>query len=85
VISGYFNNDTQLDLAVTNRFDNTVGLLLGNGDGTFMDQTNYTVGSNPTSLISGDFNGNGKMDLAVIDTLSNDISVLLNECGKNNN
>ena len=54
-----------LDLAVANYSDNTVSVLLGNGDGTFQPQVTYAVGSDPTSIVAGDFNGDGRTDLAV--------------------
>ncbi len=38
IVSANVNNDTKQDLAVTNFFDNSVSILLGNGDGTFQDQ-----------------------------------------------
>lgn len=44
---------------------NTVSVLLGKGDGTFMTSVDYNSGSEPTSVIAGDFNGDGKPDLAV--------------------
>jgi hypothetical protein len=43
-----------------------VGVLLGNGDGTFQTTTPYnTFGSFPTSLAVADINGDGKLDLVV--------------------
>ncbi|SDX05991.1 Repeat domain-containing protein [Marininema mesophilum] len=36
-----FNGDGTPDLAVTNLIDNTVSVLLGNGDGTFAPQTTF--------------------------------------------
>ncbi|MBV8269097.1 MAG: VCBS repeat-containing protein, partial [Planctomycetaceae bacterium] len=35
------------DIVVTNEASGTVGVLLGNGDGTFQAQATYTVGSTP--------------------------------------
>jgi hypothetical protein len=80
LVSGDFNNDTKLDLAVTNYDDNTVGILLGNGDGSFQSQTTIPVGSDPTSLILGDFNGDTRLDLATVDSLSDELVILLNQC-----
>jgi hypothetical protein len=46
-------------------YNNTVGVLLNNGDGTFKPVQQYTVGTGPLSVAIGDFNGDGKLDLAV--------------------
>ena len=35
IAAGDFTGDGELDLAVANRADGTVSVLLGNGDGTF--------------------------------------------------
>ncbi len=77
-----FNGDGKLDLAVANWLDNTVSILLGNGDGTFTSAPGSPVaaGSLPTALAVGDFNGDGKLDLAVADDYGT-VSILL---GKGN-
>ena len=46
-------------------FDNTVSVLLGNGDGTFQPRRLTRLGPIPTPSWSGDFTGDGKLDLAV--------------------
>src|SRR5208337_722152 len=55
VASGDFNGDGIADLAVANNGDNTVSVLLGNGDGTFQAAVNYSAGSGPLSEAVGDF------------------------------
>jgi hypothetical protein len=50
---------------VANDLDQTVSVLLGNGDGTFQGRVNYGAGSNPVALAVGDFNRDGWPDLAV--------------------
>ena len=47
IVAGDFNGDGRLDLAVANQYDNTVSVLLGNGDGTFQPQVTYAVGVVP--------------------------------------
>ena len=44
---GDFNGDGQLDLAIANSRRQRVGVLLGNGDGTFQAQVDYAAGLGP--------------------------------------
>jgi len=37
----------------------TVGILLGNGDGTFQSEAEYTTGTSPYGVVAGDFNRDG--------------------------
>jgi hypothetical protein len=76
IVAGDFRGDGHLALAVTNAADDTVSVLLGNGDGTFQPQVTYTVGSAPLSIVAGDFTGNGRTDLAVANSQGN-LSILL--------
>ncbi len=50
---------------VTNSSDNTVSVLLGNGDGTFQAQKTYAVGTVPYYMAVADLTGSGKFDLVV--------------------
>ena len=66
------NRDGKLDLVVAEETGtlpgqslNTVGVLLGNGDGTFQPDISYPAGSHPVVVIADDFNGDGKPDVAV--------------------
>jgi hypothetical protein len=76
VAVGDFNGDGKLDLAVTGYgfqcdeygcvpVDETVRVLLGNGDGSFQPARSYSAGSRPSFVAVGDFNGDGIPDLAV--------------------
>ena len=76
VTSADFNGDGIPDLAASCPANGTVGIFLGNGDGTFTQTGSlvlpgsYGPGSNGGSLddmVAGDFNGDGIEDLAVAD------------------
>jgi hypothetical protein len=83
VAMGDFNGNGKLDLAVASEGSNSVGVLLGNGDGTFQAPQNFAAGYTPVSVAIGDFDGrhyaNGQpiMDLAVANLNTNTVSVLL--------
>ena len=60
------NGDGKPDLVVTNMCQDTVGVLLGNGDGTFQPAITYSPGGQyPTAVAVADLNGDGKPDLVV--------------------
>jgi len=61
------NADGHMDLVVADQGNNTVSVLLGNGDGTFQPRTDYATGNDPVYVAFGDFNGDGAMDIAVAD------------------
>jgi hypothetical protein len=76
---------TFYDLIVANSADNTVSVLLGNGDGTFENQVAYTLGAStdtdPVWIATGSFDAtnNANLDLAVADKGSNTVSILLGQ------
>jgi hypothetical protein len=75
VVTGDFNGDGRLDLAIANSFSNTVSVLLDNANGTFKPALTAATGTGPKSVAVGDFNKDGKLDLATANTY--DLSVLL--------
>ena len=76
---GDFNGDNKPDLVVTNNAasSNTLGILLGNGDGTFQAHTDIAGGGRPLQVIVADFNNDGGLDLAVANSIYSTITVLL--------
>ena len=89
LVAADLNGDGIPDLATANNVDNTVTVMLGNGDGTFQApldlgsgnrsaQTALTfpAGNGPYSIQAGDFNGGGIPSLAVVDQNSNYVSLL---------
>lgn len=66
---GQFTNSGFLDIITANGQDDSVAVLLGNGDGTFQPQVVTHVGVSstvmPYSLAVGDFNEDGNLDIAV--------------------
>lgn len=78
VVTGDFNNDGNLDFAVSHYTDMTIGVVLGNGDGTFNAPATYSTGAGrPWGLVAVDFNRDGKLDLASA-TSTGHLSLLLN-------
>ncbi len=77
VFSADLDGDGDNDLAVANA-DNTVSVLLNNGDGTFAAKVDYGAGFHPVSVFSVDLDGDGDNDLAVANEDDFTVSVLLN-------
>jgi hypothetical protein len=79
VAIGDLNNDGTPDLATANCCANSVSVLRGVGNGTFLPRVNYTTGpgSSPYSVAIGDLNNDGTPDLATANTNTDNVSVLL--------
>ncbi len=71
------NGDGYPDLVVTNQGDSSVGVLLGNGDGSFQGVATYPTGASPHDLTVGDFNGDGSPDIATANE-GGSVTLLLN-------
>ncbi len=63
------------DLVVSNSQSSNISVLRGNGNGTFMNGMNYSVGNSPRSASIGDFNDDGRQDVVVANFMSNNVSV----------
>jgi type II secretory pathway component GspD/PulD (secretin) len=79
IATGEFDtaNNSNADLVVTNSTDNTVSVLLGNGDGTFGAQNVFATGKGPAGVATADFNADAKADLAVTNQTDSTVSILL--------
>ena len=84
---GDLNGDGHADVVAANYNSNTIGVLLGNGDGTLQKAVPYSSGgSNPRGIALGDVNGDGFPDIAVANDCASDcgfqvqavVAVLLN-------
>ena len=82
LVAADLNGDGKMDLAVAGDGSSQVGVLSGDGDGTFQDAVSYPVSGNPFGITEGDFNGDGLTDLAVADQNSNSVAVLLANTAK---
>jgi hypothetical protein len=67
-----FNGDNKLDVALSLNDPIEVGLLLGNGDGSFQPLTRFPTNATglPTSLVAADFNRDGRLDVMTSDEYS---------------
>ncbi len=79
IASADLNGDSHPDIVVVNQTDNTISVLLGNGDGTFISAANspLATGQAPTAVTIADFNGDSLPDIAVTDPQTDSVSVYL--------
>ncbi len=79
IAAGDLNGDARPDLAVLNQSDNSVSVLLNNGDATFTAAPNspLTTGQTPSGITIADFNQDGHLDIAVTNPSTNSVSVFL--------
>jgi hypothetical protein len=72
---GDFNRDGKPDIISANDGANNVGVMIGNGDGTFAGAAYYGVGAGSIFANVGDINGDDRVDLTAV--TDNGLSVLL--------
>jgi len=73
-----FDRDGIVDVTVANIDDNTVSVLLGNGDGTFAPQQLIPVGGAPRGVAVLDVDGDGDTDIVNTNFGANNLSLMLN-------
>ncbi|CAF1263418.1 unnamed protein product [Adineta ricciae] len=73
------NNDHYLDFVAMDAIQNNLKLFLGNGDGTFQNQTTILMEYNSYlgSLVAADFNNDNCLDIAMLDILNHRLNVFL--------
>ncbi|CAF2767020.1 unnamed protein product [Rotaria sp. Silwood2] len=77
LIAADFNNDNQLDIAVSFSETNFIDIFLGYANGTFIYHISYSTGSTPTVIAVGDFNNDKQLDIAVINSQGFSFSIFL--------
>lgn len=73
-----FNRDGDTDICVVNIADNSVSILLGNGDGTYGPQQKITVGATPRGNAVLDADGDGDVDIVNTNYGNGNLSLLVN-------
>jgi len=79
VVTGDLNGDRLADLVTTNIGNDSLSILLGNGDGNFKDPLTLWIAEQPRAVVLQDFNGDGKPDLAVATAGNNRVTILLGD------
>src|SRR6202035_2564018 len=69
------------DLLVANDNSGTIGLLLGNGDGTVQTAATYGSGGDPEYVAVPDLTGDGKPDVLAGNHSPGEVGVLLSNAG----
>lgn len=78
-MTGDWDHNGTLDLALASEGLNGVSVLLGDGKGSFHPRVDYALPYGPSHLVVGDFDGNGHADLAAAHYTDSTISVLFGE------
>ncbi|CAF3165707.1 unnamed protein product [Rotaria sp. Silwood2] len=82
VAIGDFDNDGQMDIAVTKYHADSISIFLGYKNGSFTTQLTYLTGyrSWPSWITVGDFNRDKRLDIATSNFNMNNVGILLG-CG----
>ena len=80
---GDLNGDGRIDIVVADQAIQTLWVLLGRGDGTFLTPFQITIEDSrrPVSVAIANFDGTGNPDIAVTDDRLGKVFILLNDNG----
>ena len=78
---GAINSLDFLDVVTANNADNTISVLMGEGNGSFLDAVEYDVGYAPIDVIMADLTGDSISDLVVVNNGESFLTVLENDGG----
>lgn len=78
MVAANMNNDTILDLLISDAQNNTVILLLGNSNGTFQNAQAFSTDIFPNEIVVADFNNDGANDFASVNKEAYNVTVVLN-------
>ena len=73
------DGDGDPDIVVSNRTTHDVAIMKNNGDGLFLERSNFLTGLNPRYVDGADFDGDGDIDLCTPDYGSWTTTVLEND------
>jgi len=79
LVTGDFNRDGNLDIAIANGPADSITILMGRGDGTFNPGATIPTGNQPSSLVTTDLNGDGNLDLVVANLGDSTIQVFFGD------
>ena len=82
LVSGDFNNDHQLDIAVLNPANNSFSIFFGYGNGNFSTATTYSTETvlNPISSAVGDVNNDNCSDIVILGFDSYNVGIYIGHC-----
>jgi hypothetical protein len=76
-----FNGDGFMDVVKNSDESNWLSILLGTGDGRFLDFIPIDLGAESTGLAVGDMDGDGDLDVVTSNFTSGTVSVVINQGG----
>ena len=73
------NGDGIVDIVTANKVGDSVSVLIGRGDGTFLPRVTYPAGDLPRGLAVLDMDGDGDTDVVTANANSSDLSLFFND------